>query len=530
MNQENRNYGHDQNIINQPGTVIIQGREKPVRPRSEQLLLQAISDEVNGRLAQSLHHAVLINLGKQVQPEQVRRPWDAEIKLGAKAPEPLPPETSILEIFTRKEVAGKLLILGDPGAGKTTTLLDLAQALVHLAEADSKDAIPVLLNLSSWKDPKLAMQDWVLEELKSKYGVKKELGRQWLAERQLLPLLDGLDEVKPHHQESCVGAINQWLQSELRPLYLVVCSRREEYGTYKTCLELNAAILLQALNDQQIQSYLARLQRSDLWQYLQQDESLLELLRTPLLLSMTVLSSSELVLEQWQQTTSTQRRLEWLLDAYVQTMLHRPLKSGAYQTHKPPTARQTRQWLIVLATQLHQESQTEFLLEKMQPRIWLWTARQKWTYRLMVGLIFGLMVGLIGGLKVDIETRIKPNQGIWNSAQNMAVLTTIGISLAIGLYWLLPPLFNPILSQSELYSLLAPVLVSTTWLTFQVGGGQACIQHVSLRLVLWWHNLIPWNYARFLDYSTERLLLQRVGGRYRFVHKLLQDHFARMGE
>ncbi|MCY7272686.1 MAG: hypothetical protein LH702_02795 [Phormidesmis sp. CAN_BIN44] len=39
---------------------------------------------------------------------------------------------------------------------------------------------------------------------------------------------------------------------------------------------------------------------------------------------------------------------------------------------------------------------------------------------------------------------------------------------------------------------------------------------------------IPWNYARFLNYATDRMFLQRVGGRYRFIHKLLQDHFAKM--
>jgi len=37
---------------------------------------------------------------------------------------------------------------------------------------------------------------------------------------------------------------------------------------------------------------------------------------------------------------------------------------------------------------------------------------------------------------------------------------------------------------------------------------------------------MPWNYARFLNFCTEKLLLQRVGGRYRFVHKLVQDYFA----
>jgi predicted NACHT family NTPase len=100
------------------------------RPRSEKLLLQAVKEEVAARLKQSLHNAVFINLGKEAQPEQVKRPWSSDIKIGDKPSEPIPDETSILEVFDREEIAGKLLILGNPGAGKTTTMLDLAQALV----------------------------------------------------------------------------------------------------------------------------------------------------------------------------------------------------------------------------------------------------------------------------------------------------------------------------------------------------------------------------------------------------------------
>jgi hypothetical protein len=51
---------------------------------------------------------------------------------------------------------------------------------------------------------------------------------------------------------------------------------------------------------------------------------------------------------------------------------------------------------------------------------------------------------------------------------------------------------------------------------------------VGLKLTIRGNVVIPWNYARFLNYSTERLFLQRVGGRYRFVHKLIQEHFAKM--
>jgi hypothetical protein len=57
-------------------------------------------------------------------------------------------------------------------------------------------------------------------------------------------------------------------------------------------------------------------------------------------------------------------------------------------------------------------------------------------------------------------------------------------------------------------------------------GGDACIQHFVLRLILYCNGYIPWNYARFLDYATDRLFLQRVGGGYRFMHDLLRLHFA----
>ncbi|MCL1467604.1 hypothetical protein [Argonema galeatum] len=55
-----------------------------------------------------------------------------------------------------------------------------------------------------------------------------------------------------------------------------------------------------------------------------------------------------------------------------------------------------------------------------------------------------------------------------------------------------------------------------------------CIQHLALRIVFWSNGYIPWNYARFLNYCTERMILQRVGGCYRFIHRLLQEHFANM--
>ena len=60
------------------------------------------------------------------------------------------------------------------------------------------------------------------------------------------------------------------------------------------------------------------------------------------------------------------------------------------------------------------------------------------------------------------------------------------------------------------------------------GGGLACLRHFSLRWMLYRIGYTPWNYARFLNYATERLFLQKVGGGYIFIHRMLLEHFAQM--
>jgi hypothetical protein len=63
---------------------------------------------------------------------------------------------------------------------------------------------------------------------------------------------------------------------------------------------------------------------------------------------------------------------------------------------------------------------------------------------------------------------------------------------------------------------------------FLVFGGIEGIKHFYVRLILSIDRKIPWNYTEFLEYARERLLLKRVGGRYQFMHKLLQEHFSNM--
>jgi DNA polymerase III delta prime subunit len=630
------NRGRDQiPIENVHGDVYVGEARSRKRPDREMTWLKAFEKEIEGRLASSLHNRVLIKLGKETQPEQVHRLWDMEVKSG-QITEMISPQTEISEVFDRPEIAGKLLILGKPGAGKTTTLLELARALVRRAIDDPSEPIPFLLNLSSWKDPNQSIKDWAIAELTTK-GIGSKIGSKWFEDQKMLPLLDGLDEVRSDRQSVCVKAINHWMSGEGQPSAIVVCSRREEYELYPERLNLHGAIYLQELSDRQIESYLHEIDRASLWQVLEADAALLDLVRQPLLLSITLVAYRKELAEQWEGCRSTQERLTFLLDAYIEKMLYRQSKSRFYGD-KELTVQQTQQWLVRLAHQLQNDNETEFLIEKMQPA-WLRGSCQEWIYRLILGqtygLFFGLIVGastglvygiiagltngvtvgisrgliawlgmglifsvidrsthiepietikisvstrsrrevashliagLIGGLlggvilgtilgmtdglmgglmyglsnglitgmikasKTEITTRTRPNQGIFSSAKNVVTVMSLSLVAALGIIAFLFLLFSQLLWQNASIPLLIGYLGCLIFLSFFTGGGHACIQHFSLRLVLFFSRAIPWNYARFLNYATDRMFLQRIGGRYRFIHKLLQDHFAQMEE
>lgn len=402
--------------MNKSKTTSIDFKGYLNRPYRKQLLLQAVKDEVEVRLLSSLHNVALINLGKQVQLERIERLWDVELKTGSSQFELVSSKTSILEIFERMDVAGKLLIRGKTGSGKTTTMLNFAKEMIRRAEADINYPIPVLLDLCSWRNPQQPMTDWLVDELKLKYGVRKNLGKQLLDNKQLLPLLDGLDEVEPSLHESCVRELNAWLQGTTQPLYLVVCSL---WGDIQDSsqqdiwqLSLNAVVQLKPLTQEQVQQYLISLDCTELCQMLEQDTNLLELVRTPFLLNITAMSYELLSLVQWQQLSSRAQHVEYLLDAYVQYMLHREIQNRWYGKHKIPSVEQTRRWLVYLAQQLQEEWRTEFLVGKT-PFYWVPTGRNSYEYSLSVLLIIWLIPFIVLGIIFWLIFKLNGQTFLW---------------------------------------------------------------------------------------------------------------------
>ena len=145
---------------------------------------------VEGVLDRSLKNQRLLEIGKDTKPEAVENPWEAVLQLPHKASSLVPLGKGIFDVFA--DVEYSLLILGQPGSGKTTTLLTLVRELIKRAQEDDTEPIPVVFHLSSWAAAGQPLQLWLEDELSGKYRIARRVGRDLLEHHRLLLLLDGL--------------------------------------------------------------------------------------------------------------------------------------------------------------------------------------------------------------------------------------------------------------------------------------------------------------------------------------------------
>ena len=361
--------------------------------RDRQIMLARVRNRwIAGVLDQSLAHQARISLGLVRRADAVWQP-DRLLRRPGQPAEPLPAGTPLSAVFDR--LGGGLLILGAPGSGKTTALLELARDLLDRAEADPTQPLPVVFNLSSWADHRLPFDQWLIDELRSRYSVPRPISRQWLGAGELLPLLDGLDEVAAAYRSDCVCAINAFLH-EHGLVRTAVCARTQEYAALAALLQMEEAVEVQPPTRQQVDGYLAAAGSdtlADVRAALEADPSLWELLSSPLVLNVVALTYQDRPAGALRAAGSSTQRLALLFTAYTDRMLaHRP---GRY-----PPAR-TRRWLGWLARAMREHSQSEFHLDRLTPD-WLPTPAQQRLATLIpavsVGLLAGILNGLVSGL------------------------------------------------------------------------------------------------------------------------------------
>ena len=342
---------------------------------------------ITGVLEQSLHGAALIALGLQEQPDAIANPWRLIIQESKYATTPLPPGTRITEVYD--EAHGELLILGEPGAGKTTLLLELARDLLNRAEQEQTCPIPVVFNLSSWTRNRQPLAVWLIEELETKYHVPRKVGSDWINADQILPLLDGLDEVDATYRTACMQTISEYHQMySLVPL--VVCCRVNEYLSQANRLALCRAVTIQPLTTRQVNEYFAGIseQIAALRVTFQNDSVLQRLVTTPLMLTILILAYQDASLEEIKGGPSAEICQQQIFATYTRRMLQRRNARSHYGSQE------TICWLSYLARQMKQQGQTVFYVERMQPRWLMKKWQRRWYYGLAAGPICGLFVGL----------------------------------------------------------------------------------------------------------------------------------------
>jgi tRNA A-37 threonylcarbamoyl transferase component Bud32/DNA polymerase III delta prime subunit/MFS family permease len=348
---------------------------------------------ISGVLEHSLHGAALIALGLREQQGAVANPWHLVMEAPGEPGRAVPPGTSIVQVYD--EAVGELLILGEPGSGKTTLLLELARSLLDRAQRDERHPLPVIFNLSSWAVKRQPLTEWLIEELNTKYQVPRKLGNAWVEADQILPLLDGLDEVASTARSACVEAINVYrLRHGLVPT--VVCSRSAGYMAQAVHVLLRKAIVVQPLTTQQIEDYLASTGEplASVRTALQADPALRELATTPLMLSVLSLAYQGTSAEELLVAGPPDVRRRHIFEHYVERMLSRRGTAASYSPE------QTRGWLAWLARQLKQQNQTVFYIEHLQPR-WISSHQMCLVYDRWAVQFPAILMGMLASLALS---------------------------------------------------------------------------------------------------------------------------------
>ncbi|GHO59201.1 helix-turn-helix domain-containing protein [Ktedonobacter robiniae] len=368
----------------------------------QRMLTRVHEKWIKGLFEDSLYHSFLLILELSEQPDVLENPWQEAMQETLLPSRTLPLGTRITQLYDAAD--GELLILGEPGAGKTTLILELTRTLIQRARSYNQHPIPIYFNLLSWVAKRQPFHVWLIEEIVARYRVPLKVARDWMDAGSVILLLDGLDDVGIENISSCIEAINAY-RREHGFVSLVVCCRYEDYITQPARFILNKAITVKPLSIEQIDEFIAQsgADLAALRLALEYDGVLQELASTPLMLNILAVTYTGVEQEAPLVVGEPQMRRSIIFERYVNRVLE---ERGPKKEYRPVD---TKRYLAFLASQMQQHRQVEFYLERIQPD-WLPESEQRHYQNMVIRVVVGIEIFVCASLLALFRDDALPSQ------------------------------------------------------------------------------------------------------------------------
>ncbi len=284
----------------------------------------------------------------------------------------------IRKVFDKK---GRLLIVGNPGVGKTVLLLKLAIDLLDKIKNLEKEPFPVIFNLASWSEEYKNFGDWLNAMLVTNYGFYKKYAKELLKQGKIIFLLDGLDELGRNEKKEkasekrakCLASLNEYLRDGRKA---VISCRIEEFKQMKELtgqdvpvsakvevFDLSKAQVLLALEHAKLHEDIKHhTSAENLLKMFESEEndSLLEALSTPFYFTTAMEIFDQVILTENKLPPTIDQIKRHLIFRFVETKLKNEENPNKFEPKK------VIRWLKWLASFMESEKLTTFELAEFQ--------------------------------------------------------------------------------------------------------------------------------------------------------------------